>query len=70
MPRLDGTGPMGQGPMTGRGLGNCRGSAGRLCRWCPFVSGGKAPTKEEQQKLLLEEKEAIEQELSDLTSEK
>jgi len=25
MPLLDGTGPMGQGPMTGRGLGNCTG---------------------------------------------
>ncbi|WP_101513993.1 DUF5320 domain-containing protein [Thermotoga sp. SG1] len=24
MPRLDGTGPMGLGPMTGRGLGWCR----------------------------------------------
>jgi len=23
MPRFDGTGPMGQGPLTGRGLGNC-----------------------------------------------
>lgn len=23
MPRSDGTGPTGQGPMTGRGLGNC-----------------------------------------------
>lgn len=25
MPRLDGTGPRGQGPMTGRGLGFCAG---------------------------------------------
>ena len=25
MPRFDGTGPLGQGPMTGRGLGNCSG---------------------------------------------
>ena len=24
MPRQDGTGPMGSGPMTGRGLGRCR----------------------------------------------
>ena len=31
MPRLDGTGPDGQGPMTGRGTGNCSASkaAGR-----------------------------------------
>jgi len=70
MPRLDGTGPLGQGPRTGRGLGNCpgfgQGFGGRFCRWCPFATGGKAPTKEEQKKLLLEEKEAIEQELADL----
>lgn len=25
MPNLDGTGPMGQGPMTGRGMGRCGG---------------------------------------------
>jgi len=24
MPRLDGTGPQGQGSMTGRGMGNCQ----------------------------------------------
>lgn len=24
MPRRDGTGPNGKGPMTGRGLGNCK----------------------------------------------
>ncbi|WP_457571626.1 DUF5320 domain-containing protein [Desulfovulcanus sp.] len=28
MPGFDGTGPMGQGPMTGRGLGRCTGFAG------------------------------------------
>lgn len=28
MPARNGTGPMGQGPMTGRGLGPCRRSAG------------------------------------------
>lgn len=27
MPRLDGTGPMGMGPMTGRGMGYCAGYA-------------------------------------------
>ena len=68
MPKLDGTGPQGQGPMTGRGMGNCsgpgRGLGGR-CRWCPFASG-KTPTKEEQKKLLQEEKEAIDQELAEL----
>jgi hypothetical protein len=29
MPRLDGTGPRGQGPITGRGLGPCGGGYGR-----------------------------------------
>ncbi|MGM0482754.1 MAG: DUF5320 domain-containing protein [Patescibacteria group bacterium] len=29
MPRLDGTGPEGAGPLTGRGLGNCKGSVRR-----------------------------------------
>ena len=28
MPRQDGTGPNGNGPATGRGLGNCKPSAG------------------------------------------
>lgn len=27
MPRFDGTGPMGQGTMTGRGLGTCKGDS-------------------------------------------
>ncbi len=27
MPGLDGTGPMGQGAMTGRGMGNCQGNS-------------------------------------------
>ncbi len=29
MPRGNGTGPQGQGPMTGRGMGGCGGNAGR-----------------------------------------
>lgn len=28
MPRFDGTGPVGQGPMTGKGVGSCGGSTG------------------------------------------
>ncbi|NMA93143.1 MAG: DUF5320 domain-containing protein [Clostridiales bacterium] len=27
MPRMDGTGPMGEGPKTGRGMGSCEGEA-------------------------------------------
>lgn len=30
MPNLNGTGPMGQGPMTGRGLGDCDGATRRF----------------------------------------
>jgi len=30
MPRLDGTGPNGQGAMTGRGIANCQGNQKRL----------------------------------------
>ena len=29
MPRLDKTGPEGKGPITGRGLGRCKGNAGK-----------------------------------------
>lgn len=33
MPRLDGTGPAGQGPLTGRGLGPCGRGMGRGMGW-------------------------------------
>lgn len=29
MPQMDGTGPNGQGPRSGRGMGNCNGQGGR-----------------------------------------
>lgn len=66
MPRLDGTGPQGKGLRTGRGMGNCRGFVGRFCRWCPFFNNDKILDKEDQKKILLEEKESIEKELADL----
>jgi hypothetical protein len=66
MPKLDGTGPQGLGPKTGRGFGNCQYPVGRFCRQCPLINGGKILTKEEQKKLLMEEKKAIEQELTEL----
>ena len=81
MPRLDGTGPRGQGPRTGRGLGNCPGTGGigqglglgrgrgrgfgRFCFGCPFWNN-QAITKEEQKKILEEEKKQIEEELKNL----
>jgi len=66
MPRLDGMGPMGQGPRSGRNGGNCQNAIGRFCRSCTMVNNGQVLTKEEQKKLLLEEREAIDQELADL----
>ena len=85
MPRLDGTGPRGQGLRTGRGMGNCSGAGGagqgfglgrgagrgfgRFCLGCPFC-GNQEVTKGDRKKILLEEKELIEKELSNLESEK
>ncbi len=68
MPKLDGTGPQGLGPMTGRGLGLCqkgfglrRGffsrGLGRFFGWC------WPRTKEEQKKALSEYKNALKEEL-------
>jgi len=34
MPRVDQTGPQGQGPMTGRGFGTCRGGIGLSRGYC------------------------------------
>ncbi|MDD3386749.1 MAG: DUF5320 domain-containing protein [Candidatus Pacebacteria bacterium] len=52
MPRFDGTGPMGAGPMTGRGFGCC----GRR----RFISPRNELTAlEEEQKILEEELNAI-----------
>jgi len=38
MPRMNGTGPTGQGPMTGRGLGNCAPQPGATRRF-PSLGG-------------------------------
>jgi hypothetical protein len=81
MPALDKTGPQGQGPMTGRGLGPCgrglgmrmgfgRGYRRGLCR---YFGWNTPQTKEEEledvrtyKKALQEELEDVEKELSDL----
>jgi len=55
MPRGDGTGPFGQGPRTGRGMGGC-----------PFLYQRPGMSKEEKLKLLKEEKDAIEKEIKTL----
>lgn len=71
MPRQDGTGPMGLGPRTGRGLGPCGGGMawgrgyGRGIGWqpCCFYPGMRRLTKQEETDILSEEKSALEQEL-------
>ena len=76
MPNLDGTGPNGQGPRTGRGTGNC-GFWGRMfgggccgcfrcgCRRCcrRFVSPtDKLSSLENEEKMLTERLETIKKE--------
>ena len=69
MPGQDGTGPMGEGPMTGRGLGLCGGSRawrrtfGRGAGW---RRSGISLTKEEQKKILEAEKQEIDKRIEEL----
>jgi len=75
MPQFDQTGPMGQGPMTGKGFGPCglglgwrrrfgmgRG-LGRYFRWNWPVS------QNDQKQALVEYKKALEEELADVNKE-
>jgi len=69
MPKLDGTGPMGQGPRTGRGMGNCAG--GRGMGWgrgygcgCGGGWGGRMfYTKDERDEMLKDREAMLENEL-------
>lgn len=73
MPGFDGRGPMGQGSMSGRGMGPCgrgfgrgfgrgmQGGRGWFCRF-PFAEP-VALSKDEQKKILEAEKEELEFEL-------
>jgi hypothetical protein len=65
MPRMDGMGPMGRGPMTGRGMGQCSCAVSRM-------QGGKwqSLTREEKFDLLKKDKEAIESEIASLEQSK
>jgi hypothetical protein len=70
MPRLDGTGPMGQGPRTGRGLGPCGGGMRR--GWGCWGGGfgfrrfispkNELAALEDEEKMLEEELSAIREE--------
>lgn len=79
MPNFDQTGPQGQGPMTGRGMGNCAGGMrrGRGCRNGMGYNGRFSQrtylTKGEEVKALEEEAEnlkadlkAIEEQINEL----
>lgn len=57
MPGMDGTGPLGQGPLTGRGFGRCR--------W-RFAPQPVTLSKEEERKILEAEKAEIEKRLKEL----
>jgi len=76
MPRQDGTGPQGMGPLTGRGFGPCglglgwrrRSGAGRgMGRY--FGNWNEPQTKEDQAKALADYKKALEEELEDVSKE-
>ena len=69
MPKLDKTGPMGQGPRTGRGLGNCSGGQGLGwgrgygCGCGGGLFGRMFYTKEERNELLKNREIMLENEL-------
>ena len=73
MPNKDGTGPNGEGALTGRGFGNCEGagigrgfSRGRRSRFCwrfPLTQKEVSLSKEQEKKVL-------EAELAELDAEK
>lgn len=78
MPRFDGTGPRGMGPKTGRGLGPCGGGMGwgrgygmgYGAGWCGCPYCGIMPSKEDEKKMLEDEKRAIDERLASLEQEK
>jgi hypothetical protein len=73
MPNLDGTGPMGQGPRTGRGMGRgccggCRCGRGFGFRRF-FSSKNELATLEDEEKMLEEELVAVREEKAALANE-
>jgi len=69
MPKLDGTGPTGQGPKTGRGMGNCSGGRGMGwgrgygCGCGGGLFGRMFYTKEERDEMLKDRETMLENEL-------
>jgi len=63
MPRFDQTGPLGQGPMTGRGLGPCGGGMGYGRGYGRDFGWRRFYTRREEAEILKEETEVLEEEL-------
>ena len=75
MPRFNGTGPAGMGPMTGRGLGPCGGGmrrgAGRgrgmgygmMMGACPWYGPMAKPTVQEEKEILKDQIEILKENL-------
>jgi len=81
MPKLDGTGPLGQGAGTGRGMGPCGG--GMKMGWCGRGQGwgfgfrrsfrspkNQLESLEDEEKMLMEELEAVKAEKAALKDQK
>ncbi len=63
MPKFDGTGPQGQGPRTGRGMGPCGGGMGRGFGFGQGMGGRRFFSKKEESEMLGTEVEELEAEL-------
>jgi len=71
MPGFDGTGPMGQGPRTGRGMGPCGGMRHWLGCWGGYGRGFRRFISPKNELAALEEEEKmLEQELAAVREEK
>ena len=64
MPRLDGTGPNGEGPMTGRGRGDCQNR-----KPCCRRNNGTCRQEEYSRQDYLTEKEVLEKRLKEINEE-
>ena len=67
MPRFDGTGPMGMGPRTGRGMGYCGYGFG-YGNSCPYMDGGygRRLSRKSEKEILEDELQAIEEEKEEI----
>jgi len=65
MPDFDKTGPQGQGPMTGRGMGRCRKSRGYGKGLGRYFGWNAPQTKEEQKEDLESYKKALQEEMEE-----